>query len=53
MIVTGVLCDKRIPLKVNVHRVAVRHVLLYDSECWPMRKAEERRLETLEMRMLC
>ena len=51
---TGVLCDKSVPLKLKgkFYRVAIRPSLLYGSECWPLRKAQERRLETAELRML-
>ncbi|XP_063946097.1 uncharacterized protein LOC135151529 [Daucus carota subsp. sativus] len=51
---TGVLCDKNVPLKLKgkFYRVAIRPSLLYGSECWPLRKVQERRLETAEMRML-
>ena len=34
------------------YRVAIRPSLLYGSECWPLRKSQERRLEITEMRML-
>ena len=52
---TGVLCHKSVPLmlKGKLYRVAIRPSLLYDSECWPLRKAQEHRLETTEMHMLC
>nr|XP_017225421.1 PREDICTED: uncharacterized protein LOC108201646 [Daucus carota subsp. sativus] len=51
---SGVLCDKSVPLKLKgkFYRVAIRPLLLYGSECWPLRKAQERRLETAELRML-
>ena len=51
---TSVLCDKSVPyqLKGKLYRVAIRPSLLYGSDCWPLRKAQERRLETAEMRML-
>ena len=51
---TSVLCDKSVPLKLKgkFYRVAIRPSLLYGSECWPLRKAQERRLETAEIRML-
>lgn len=51
---TGVLCDKRIPLKLKgkFYRVAIRPALLYGSECWAIKKAQEQRLEVAEMRML-
>ncbi|XP_071694390.1 uncharacterized protein [Rutidosis leptorrhynchoides] len=51
---TGVLCDKKIPLKLKgkLFKVAIRPVMLYGSECWPMTKAQERRMKVAEMRML-
>ncbi|XP_063937419.1 uncharacterized protein LOC108194424 [Daucus carota subsp. sativus] len=51
---TGVLCDGSVPLKLKgkFYRVAIRPSLLYGSECWPLRKAQERRLEAAELRML-
>ncbi|XP_074373850.1 uncharacterized protein LOC141714217 [Apium graveolens] len=48
---TGVLCDRRVPSRVN-YRVAIRPALLYGSECWALKKAQECRLEVAEMRML-
>ena len=37
---SGVLCDKRVPLglKGKVYRMVVRPVVLYGSECWPLKK---------------
>ncbi|XP_017221151.1 uncharacterized protein LOC108197925 [Daucus carota subsp. sativus] len=51
---TGVLCDKNVPLKLKdkYYRVAIGPSLLYSSKCWPLRKVQERRLETAGMRML-
>ncbi|XP_071687374.1 uncharacterized protein [Rutidosis leptorrhynchoides] len=51
---TGVLCDRKIPLnlKGKFYKVAIRPVMLYGSECWPMTKAQKRRIEVAEMRML-
>ena len=51
---TGVLCDKRIPLrlKAKIYRTVIRPVLLYSTETMAMRKSEEKRLEVTEMRML-
>ncbi|XP_071739071.1 uncharacterized protein [Rutidosis leptorrhynchoides] len=45
---TGVLCDKKIPLKLKgkLFKVGIRPAMLYGSECWPMTKAQERRMET-------
>lgn len=34
------------------YRVTIRPSLVYVSECWTLRKAQERRLETAELRML-
>ncbi|XP_047988405.1 uncharacterized protein LOC125228012 [Leguminivora glycinivorella] len=51
---TGVLCDRKIPLKVkgHVYKTAVRPALLYGSECWATNKAHLNKLHTTEMRML-
>nr|XP_043608812.1 uncharacterized protein LOC122580612 [Erigeron canadensis] len=51
---TGVMCDKRIPLKLKgkFYRVAIRPTMLYGSECWAMTKAQAARVEVAEMRML-
>ena len=51
---TGVLCDKKVPLKLKgkFYRVAIRPAMLYGSECWPMTKAQANRMEVAEMRML-
>lgn len=52
--ITGVLCDTSVPLKLKdkFYRVAVRLAFFYGPECLPLRKAEERWLETAEIRML-
>ena len=51
---TGVLCDKKVPLKLKgkFYRVAIRPAMLYGSECWPIKKDHERKMEVAEMRML-
>ena len=52
---SGVLCDKRISarrLKGKVYKSVVRPALLYSSETWPMKRAQEKRMEVAEMRML-
>jgi len=38
---SGVLCDKKIPLKLKgrVYRVVVRPTLLYGAECWPTKRS--------------
>ncbi|XP_074363685.1 uncharacterized protein LOC141704343 [Apium graveolens] len=51
---TGILCHRRVPFRVKgkLYRVAIRPALLYGSECWALKKAQECRLEVAEMRML-
>ena len=48
------LCDKKFPsrLKGKFYRVAIRPTLLYGTECWPVKKVFEQRMEVIEMRML-
>src|SRR5215469_6558548 len=50
----GVLCDKKVPLKVKgkFYATVVRPSMTYASECWALRKDQERRLQVAEMRML-
>nr|GEW69580.1 hypothetical protein [Tanacetum cinerariifolium] len=50
----GVLCDKRIPLKLKgkFYRVAIRPAMMYGSECWPITKALAFKVEVAELRML-
>nr|GFB26000.1 retrovirus-related Pol polyprotein LINE-1 [Tanacetum cinerariifolium] len=54
MATSGVLCDKRIPLKLKgkFYRAAIRPAMLYGSECWPITKALAFRVEVAELRML-
>ncbi|GJY77956.1 ataxia telangiectasia mutated family protein [Tanacetum coccineum] len=51
---SGILCDKRVPLKLkgNFYRVVIRLAMLYGSECWPITKAQENKVEVAELRML-
>ncbi|GJW41963.1 hypothetical protein Tco_0070762 [Tanacetum coccineum] len=51
---SGVLCDKRIPLKLKgkFYRVAIRPTMIYGLECWPITKAQANRVEVVELRML-
>ena len=48
------LCDKKFPsrLKGKYYRVAIRPTLFYKTECWPVKKFFEQRLEVTEMRIL-
>ena len=48
------LCDRRISarLKGKVYKSVVRPALLHSSETWPIKRAQERRMEVAEMRML-
>nr|GEY74399.1 hypothetical protein [Tanacetum cinerariifolium] len=50
---SGVLCDKRIPLKLKgkFYRAAIRPSMLYGSECWPITKALAFRVEVAKLRM--
>ena len=51
---SGILCDKRISAKVKgkFYKSVVRPAMTYGSETWPVKKAQERKLEVAEMRML-
>ena len=51
---SGVLCDKKVPpnLKGKFYRVAVRPVMLYEAECWPVKNSHIQKLKVAEMRML-
>src|SRR5215469_6390360 len=50
----GVKYDKRVPLKVKgkFYATVVRPAMTYASECWALRKDQERRSQVAEMRML-
>ena len=51
---SGVLCDKKIPVKLKgkVYKTAVRLAMLYGMETLPVKKANETRMNVTEMRML-
>ena len=49
---TGAMCDRNIPtkLKDKVYKTAIKPAMVYGVECWAVRKKEERKLHTTEMR---
>ena len=51
---SGVLCDKRVPLKLKgkFHKVVVRPAMVYGTETASITKAEVKRMDVAEMRML-
>ena len=50
----GVLCDRKINVKVKgrVYKMVVRPTMLYGGETWPVKKAQEKKLDVTEMKML-
>ena len=50
----GLLCDRRIRLRVkgNVYKTVVRPAMVYGAETWAVQKAQEKKLDVAEMRML-
>ena len=52
--VSGILCDRRISLRVNgkVYKTVVRPGMMYGAETWAVKKAQEKKLDVAEMRML-
>ena len=51
---SGVIYDKKVPMKLKskLYKTVVRPAMVYGSECWAMRKQEEQRLHTTEMKIL-
>jgi hypothetical protein len=51
---SAVLCDTRVPLKLKdkFYRTAIRSVMLYGAECWPIKRWHVQQLSVAEMRML-
>ncbi|GKD98340.1 retrovirus-related pol polyprotein LINE-1 [Tanacetum coccineum] len=49
---SGVLCDRRIPLKLKgkFYMVAIRPAMMYGSECWPITKAQANRMREGRLR---
>ena len=52
--VSGILCDRRISLRVKgkVYKTVVRPAMMYGAETWAVKKAQEKKLDVAEMRML-
>ena len=48
------MCDMNIPTKLidKVYNTAIKPAIVYGTECWAVRKKDERKLRTTEMRML-
>ncbi|XP_060211622.1 uncharacterized protein LOC132639158 [Lycium barbarum] len=51
---SGVLCDKKVPLKLKgrFYKVVVRPTLLYGAECWAVKSSHVQKIKVAEMRML-
>ena len=52
--VSGILCDRIISLRVKgkVYKTLVRPAMMYGAETWAVKKAQEKKLDVTEMRML-
>ena len=52
--VSGVLCDRRMPVKLNgkVYNTVVRPAMMYGMEATPIKKVNEKRMKVAEMKML-
>jgi hypothetical protein len=52
--VSGVLCDRRIPLKLKCkfYSTTIRPTILYKAECWPSKRRHVQQLSVAEIRML-
>ena len=50
---SGVTYDKKVPMKLKskLYKTVVRPAMVYESECWALRKQEEQRLHTTEIKM--
>ena len=53
-VVSGVMCDRKVPveLKDKVFKTIIRPAMRYASECWAVKKKDESKLNSAEMRML-
>ena len=52
--VSGVMCDRKMPveLKDKLFKTIIRPAMTYGSECWAVKKKDESKLNSAEMRML-
>ena len=52
--VSGILCDRRISLRVKgkVYKTVVRPATMFGAETWAVKKAQEKKSDMVEMRML-
>ena len=52
--VSGVMCDRKMPveLKDKVFITIIRRAMTYGSECWAVKKKDENKLNSAEMRTL-
>ena len=48
------MCDRKmlVKLKDNVFKTIIRPAMTYSSECWTVKKKDENKLNSAEMRML-
>ena len=51
---TGAFCDHNIPLwlKEKFYQTAIKPALLYDIECWAIKRYHVQKMSIVEMRML-
>ena len=51
--VTGVMCNRKMPVEFNdnVFNTIIRPAMTYGSECWAVKKKDESKLNSAEMRM--
>ena len=52
--VSGVMCDRKMPVELEekVFKTIIRPAMTYGSECWAIKKKDESKLNSAEMRML-
>ena len=52
--ISGVMCDRKMPVKLKdkVFKTIIRPAMTYGTECWAVKKKDENKLNSAEMRML-